>query len=113
MMSKNNPYPTQPQLVYEADPSDIHSMQAMKGKVMELSKQYMNRAVRVQMVEGQQLEGIVVHLDRQYIYLQVEMNPETMRQPYNPYFNPYFNPYNSAVILPLVLYELLVVSLLV
>jgi sRNA-binding regulator protein Hfq len=107
MMSKNNPYPTQPQLVYQADPTFIQSMQAMKAKVMEQSKQCMHRPVRVQMIEGQQLEGTVVHLDSQYIYLKVEMNPETMRQPYNPYYNPY----NSSVILPLVLYDLLVITL--
>jgi hypothetical protein len=109
MMSQNNPYPIQPQLVYQADPRDIQSMQAMKAKVMELSEQYMHRAVRVQMIEGQHLDGVVVHLDNQYIYLKVEVNPETMRQPYNPYYNPY----NSSVIIPLVLYELLVIGLLV
>jgi hypothetical protein len=109
MMSQNNPYAIQPQLVYRADPTDIQSIQAMKAKVMEQSKQCMHRAVRVQMIDGQDLEGIVVHLDSQYIYLKVDMKPETMRQLYNPYFNPY----NSSVIIPLVLYELLVISLLV
>jgi hypothetical protein len=106
-MSMNNTYPAQPQPVYQADPAVIQSMQAMKNKVMELSNQCMHRPVRVQMIEGQQIEGTVVHLDSQYIYLKVEMNPETMRQPYNPYYNPY----NSSVILPLVLYELLVITL--
>jgi hypothetical protein len=108
MMSKNIPHPTQPQTVYQADPTFIQSMQAMKANVIELSKQFIHRPVRVQMVEGQQLEGTVVHLDSQYIYLKVEMNHETMRQSYNPYYNPY----NSSVILPLVLYELLVITLL-
>jgi small nuclear ribonucleoprotein (snRNP)-like protein len=108
MMSNNIPTPTQPQTVYQADPTFIQSMQAMKANVIELSKQCIHRPVRVQMVEGQQLEGTVVHLDSQYIYLKVEMNSETMRQPYNPYYNPY----NSSVILPLVLYELLVITLL-
>ncbi len=107
-MSKNNPYTGQMQHVYQADPAMIQSMQAMKTKVIELCKTCMHRTVRVQMIEGQQLEGIVVHIDSQYIYLKVEMNPETMRQPYNPYYNPY----NSSVILPLVLYELLVITLL-
>lgn len=107
-MSMNSPYPAQPQMVYQADPALIQSMQDMKNRVMELSKQCMHRPVRVQMIEGQHLEGIVVHMDSQYIYLKVEMNPETMRQP----INPYYNPYNSSVILPLVLYELLVITLL-
>lgn len=108
MMSKNNPNTTQPQLVYQANPAVIQSMQEMKANVIELCRQCMHRPVRVQMTEGQQLEGTVVHVDSQYIYLKVEMNAETMRQPYTPYYNPY----NSSVILPLVLYELLVISLL-
>lgn len=107
-MSMKSPSPAQPQMLYQADPALIQSMQAMKNQVMELAKQCMHRPVRVQMIEGPHLEGTVVHMDSQYIYLKVEMNPDTMRQPYNPYFNPY----NSSVILPLVLYELLVITLL-
>jgi hypothetical protein len=107
-MSKNNPNPTQPQTVYQADPAFIQSIQAMKANVLEHSKHCMHRPVRIQMVEGQVLEGTVVHVDSDYIYLKVEMNPEIMRQP----FNPYYNPYNSSVILPLVLYNLLVITLL-
>lgn len=107
-MSMKNPYPAQPQTLYQADPTLIQSMKAMKDQVMELSKHCMHHHVRVQMIDGQHLEGTVVHMDSQYIYLKVEMHPETLRQPYNPYYNPY----NSSVILPLVLYELLVITLL-
>jgi len=107
-MSMKSPYPAQPQTLYQADPALIQSMKAMKDKVMELSKQCMHHHVHVQMIDDQHLEGTVVHIDNQYIYLKVEMNPETLRQPYNPYYNPY----NSSVILPLVLYELLVITLL-
>jgi hypothetical protein len=108
-MSNNIPYAIQPQVVYQADPALHQAMQSMKAKVMEQSKQCMHRPVRVQTIQGHQLEGTVVHLDHQYMYLKVEMNPEAVRQS----FNPYYNPYNTGVILPLVLYELLVISLLV
>lgn len=107
-MSNSNPQAAQPQMVYQADPEVIKIMQDMKSKVTELCQHCMHRPVRIQMVEGQQVEGIVVHLDTQYIYLKVEMDPATMRQPYNPYYNPY----NSSVILPLVLYNLLAITLL-
>jgi type IV secretory pathway VirB9-like protein len=110
-MSTNNPYAMQPQVVYQADQSLLQAMQSMRAKVMEQSKQCMHRPVRVQTIQGHQLEGTVVHLDHQYMYLRVEMNPQALRQ-FNPYYNPYYNPYTSGVILPLVLYELLAISLL-
>jgi hypothetical protein len=107
-MSNNNPYAAQAQTVYQADSTTLQSIKATKDKVMELSKKCMHRPVRVQMFQGQQLEGIPVHVDSQFMYLKVEMPPEPMRQQYNPYYNAY----NSSVILPLVLYELLVITLL-
>jgi hypothetical protein len=107
-MSNNNPYAIQPQVIYQADPALVQAMQSTKANIIEQSKQCMHKPVRVQTIQGHQLEGTIVHLDHQYMYLKVEMNPETNRQ----LFNPYYNPYNSGVILPLVLYELLVISLL-
>jgi hypothetical protein len=108
-MSNYSPYARQPQAVYTADPTLLQAMQSMKANVMEQSKQCLHRPVRIQTIQGHQLEGTVVHLDHQYMYLRVEMNPEAMRQT----FNPYYNPYNTGVILPLALYELLVISLLI
>jgi hypothetical protein len=108
-MSNNNPYAMQPQVVYQADPASIQAMQSIKGKVMEQGMQCMHRQVRVQTMQGHQLDGTIVHLDHQYMYLKVELNPEAMRQS----FNPYYTPYNTGIILPLALYELLVLSLLI
>jgi small nuclear ribonucleoprotein (snRNP)-like protein len=108
-MSNNSPYTMQPQVVYQADPASIQAMQDMRGKVIEQGMQCMHRHVRVQTMQGHQLEGTLVHLDHQYMYLKVETNPEAMRQS----FNPYYNPYSTGVILPLTLYELLVISLLI
>jgi hypothetical protein len=107
-MSVSNPYAVQSQTIYQAHPATLQSIQAAKAKVLELSMQCMHRNIRVQMIHGQQLEGTLVHLDSQYMYLKVEGNPEAMRE----VFNPYYNPYTSSIILPVVLYELLVITLL-
>ncbi|MBH5318679.1 acetyl-CoA acetyltransferase [Paenibacillus sp. GSMTC-2017] len=61
---------------------------------------HMHKHVRVQTLDGHIYEGMILHVDRSILYLQIMMqDPRSFVNPYN-------------VILPLVLYELLVITLL-
>lgn len=62
----------------------------------------LNRHVRIQTINGQLYEGTVVHIDDGHIYL--ETAGYAQRQ--------WIHPHYSPAILPLVLYELLVITLL-
>jgi hypothetical protein len=79
----------QQQVIYQADPSMVESLKSIRVGV-------------------QSYEGILIHADARHVYLSTQQDPYT-RQFFNPAFQAY--QYNN-VILPLVLYELLVISLL-
>lgn len=67
-----------------------------------LCKRYMNKQVRITTVDGQKLEGKIVKLDRDKVYIQ--MQHKTGRNKATVSFFPF--------ILPLVLFDLLVIVLL-
>ncbi|MNE79029.1 hypothetical protein D3C80_1754800 [compost metagenome] len=63
-------------------------------------------------------EGIIAGMDNKHMYLMITINTEPARGFYNPYYKPYPGlgypypgPINNNVILPLVLFELLAISL--
>lgn len=103
------------QMVYEADASLMQSMQQCRERVHHICRQHMNRRVRIRTTAGQHVEGVIIGVDDHYVYLDTSGTAAMMRPPYPPYYgpyNPYYNPYYSTV-LPLALFDLLVISLLV
>ncbi|MCY9513079.1 acetyl-CoA acetyltransferase [Paenibacillus apiarius] len=96
--------PVQQQLVYQADPATVQAMQSAREKVHHVGNMYKHRYVRVQTMDGQVYDGVIVNVDRDHIYLQTQ-HPMQQRSLYGSFY------YND-VILPLVLYNLLVISLL-
>lgn len=125
-MSTN--HPGQQSVIYQADPSIIPHLHGIRDTLHSSCKQYLNRQVQVQTLDGQVHEGIICGLDNKHLYLKPAMDAQMTRGFYNPYtpyqppyqpYPPYYQPYPpypvnpiSNVILPLVLYELLVISLL-
>ncbi|RKN65446.1 acetyl-CoA acetyltransferase [Paenibacillus ginsengarvi] len=95
------------QPVYQADPHFIQAMKSCHDRLHEVGRQWANRPVRVQLMDGQVHEGVLVSMDDHYLYLGVRA------QDARAFFNPLAqaSAYNN-VILPLVLYNLLVISLL-
>ncbi|MNN64110.1 hypothetical protein D3C81_1795360 [compost metagenome] len=76
----------------------------------------------MQTIDGLMHEGTIAGLDSKHLYLTVTVTTEMVRGYYNPYYNPYPGhypgpgypypvPVNNNVILPLVLFELLAISL--
>ena len=87
-------------VVYQAEPQHTAMVMEVRDRVMNMCGGHMHKYVCVQTVDGHVFEGTIVHIDHCILYLQC-----TMRDP-----RAFMNPYNA--VLPLVLYELLVITLL-
>jgi hypothetical protein len=107
------------QPIYEADTSVVHAIHHCKQHLHMICRQHMHRRVRIITTTGEHHEGMLVGFDEHHLFLEVSspsscptcMGPST-RQPF-PYGGavPFYNPY-ANVILPLVLFNLLTISLL-
>lgn len=86
-----------PAHLYKADAAWCDQLRKTRQKVAGICGQSRNRTVRVQTLDGQVIDGVVVGSDNTYLYLM----PTGAR---------FFGP---AGILTLVLYELLVITLLI
>jgi hypothetical protein len=98
----------QEQVVYQAEPGFVQTLQSIRINIHGLCGMYKSRMVRVQTVDGMTHEGIIVHVDARHLYLSVSQMGHQRAFGY-PYGGGYY--YNN-VILPLVLYELLLITLL-
>ncbi|OGX68109.1 MAG: hypothetical protein A2189_04860 [Paenibacillus sp. RIFOXYA1_FULL_44_5] len=101
----NSGIEAQQQIVYKADSSVAETLAQTKQAVYDTCRNLMHRHVHVQTINGHQLEGTIVHVDDLHVYVQIQ-NTGVNRA-----FFPPYNPY-AQTILPLVLYELLVITLL-
>lgn len=88
-------------VIYEANPQHAALVQEVRERMLKHCGGHMHKHVRVQTVDGHIYEGMILHVDRSILYLQVTMQHDPRA---------FLNPYNA--ILPLVLYELLVITLL-
>ncbi|WP_274648665.1 hypothetical protein [Paenibacillus humicola] len=91
------------QTLYRADSNLAHNLKSARDRMHQICRQYTGRLVRVETMDGDVFEGIIVHCDKGILYLR-QPGPGSPRG-----FAPMY--YND-VILPLVLYELLVITLL-
>lgn len=106
-----------PQIIYQADPVHVDTVNSIRKKLHGLCKEkLLNRHVLVKTVDGQEYEGVIVFVDEGQIYLSLARD-EALEQsfaryaypsPWGPY--PPVNP--TGAILPLVLFNLLTISLL-
>lgn len=92
--------------IYQADPQTVQMLQRIRENIHHSCRLCMNRKVRVQTIDGQVYDGMIENVDHQHLYLRVPQT-DAYRQ-----FIPGFYASPTDVILPLVLYELLVISLL-
>jgi hypothetical protein len=98
-------------VIYQADDRSAQTMRTLRNQLHDLCRRYVNQAVKVETLDGHTFTGRIVGCHRGVLYLAVPA-PGAARQPWgSPYPYPY-PPGYSDVILPLVLYELLVISLL-
>ncbi|MCD9022239.1 hypothetical protein [Cohnella silvisoli] len=97
MQARNNDDPAQ---IYKADNQWSDQVRRTRQKLAGICSQCMNRAVRVQTLDGHTYEGVVIGSDNSYLHI---MTGDAR----------FFGPYASNAILTLVLYELLVITLLI
>lgn len=103
----STPYMQPQQTLYQADPAFVQSLHRVREQLHGARNQCTNRPVRIQMIDGLVYEGTVAHMDDTHLYLQVAaQQPRGFFGPWGP------SPVYNDVILPLVLYNLLVISLL-
>jgi hypothetical protein len=95
-------------VIYEAKPDCQKVVKQAKEEAYQACSQYVNRYVRLQRMSGDSFEGYIVHVDPEFVYLQVPQ-----QQPARGFFNPYYpNYYYNNTVLPLVLFDLLAITLL-
>ncbi|ETT33969.1 MULTISPECIES: hypothetical protein [unclassified Paenibacillus] len=114
----------QTSVIYQADPAVVQHLNGVRDSLHQSCKPYLNHKVQVQTLDGQMHEGTIAGMDSKHMYLAVTIATDMGRGYYNPYYKPYPGPgypgpgypypgtVNSNVIMPLVLFELLAISLL-
>ncbi|WP_052098550.1 hypothetical protein [Paenibacillus stellifer] len=122
-------YPGTQSLIYQADPTSLHHVRKVRDHMHGSLKPYINQKVRVQTIDGEVYEGCIAGLDTGHLYLTIAaeatsttttttITPAPVRgfypYPYHPY--PSYYPYPSVypaggALLPLVLFNLLAISL--
>lgn len=91
-------------IVYQADPNSVQQLKQARDNSYQAAQRAMNRQVRITTIDGQTIDGTIVGVDHHCLHISVPQSQPDARA-YNPYY------YNN-VILPLVLFELLVIALL-
>lgn len=117
-------YGNQNQVIYQASPTMTQGIKDARQQIHHIAKENKNRPVRVQTIDGMVYEGILSHAEGPFLFIIVS-NPQGghgmhHHQPhghsqgygYAPSRGLYNQYYYNNVILPLVLFELLVIALL-
>ncbi|NGP61123.1 acetyl-CoA acetyltransferase [Paenibacillus thiaminolyticus] len=92
------------QAIYQAEPSTVQTLHSIRARVQYVGHMYKKRYVRIQTIDGHVYDGVIVNVDQGFLYLHTRMPMERRAFPGSASY--------SDVILPLVLYQLLVISLL-
>ncbi|KAF6581615.1 hypothetical protein ACTP13_02810 [Paenibacillus peoriae] len=104
------PYNTvSPQTLYQARPELQAELKNIRDHLHYQLSPYMNHTVRVQTMDHQVYEGTIIHIDADHLYLRV---PQQYHSPFSGTTTPDRSYAYNNVILPLVLYNLLVITLL-
>jgi hypothetical protein len=123
-MSTYNPGQQQ-NVIYQADPAVVQHLHGVREALHNSCKPHLNHPVKVQTLDGQVHEGTIAGVDNKHLYLNVTVTADMSRGYYNPYYKPYYphypyphypgyypGYYPGNALLPLVLYDLLAISLL-
>ncbi|MBB3111665.1 hypothetical protein FHS18_003733 [Paenibacillus phyllosphaerae] len=100
-MSMHSPN-LQEHTIYQANTNMKQSMKSVRDHIHHVCKQHVNRYVRVETLDGDVFEGVIVHCDKGVLYLKMPGHAAPRGFTQN---------FHNDVILPLVLYELLVITL--
>ncbi|QMV42390.1 hypothetical protein [Cohnella cholangitidis] len=106
MNSKNTAF--EQTRIYQCEPQVRQALQSVGNHLHQLCARHANRLVKVETVHGDVFEGRIVHCDRGILYLSQS------NEGYDRAFFPSPSPPNAFndLVLPLVLFNLLTISLL-
>ena len=90
------------QTLYKMDSNMMHTLRSIQDQIGNLSKHHVHKYVRVETTDGDVFEGRLIHCEKGILYLELPSHGTSRG------FAPGFQ---NNVILPLVLYNLLVISL--
>lgn len=93
--------------IYQCEPHIHQTMQSVKDQLHQLCRHHAKRLVRVETVDGDVFEGHIVHCDRGIVYLR--LSNEGCERGFFPGPPPLLH---NNFVLPLVLFNLLTISLL-
>lgn len=99
------------QVVYEAETKIIEYVKVCKERLYKVCHQCMNKPVRIQTIDGVVYEGTIVNVDRKHVYLSVSQGYPGGYMARGFFYGP--GAYYNNVILPLVLFDLLTITLLI
>lgn len=91
--------------IYQCDANLHQALKSVKAHMHGLCAQHTGKLARVETLDGEVFEGHLMHCDRGILYLNVPGNRAFFPGPPVPFANPGF-------VLPLVLFNLLTISLL-
>lgn len=99
-------------VIYKANPQFVEMVDKTRKRCHSVCSKHFYQPVKVETMQGRVYEGRIVNVDQYHLYLEVTQ-PAPMRQFFPPFGTPYgyASPYQS-VILPLVLFDLLAITLL-
>lgn len=92
----------QEQTLYRMDAPTMQTLKSVQNHIGNITKNHVNKYVRVETVDGDVFEGLLIHCDRGILYLKLPSHGTSRG---------FFPGYQSDVILPLVLFNLLAISL--
>lgn len=92
----------QQQTLYQAEPNTSHALKSVREQISHICMKYVNQQVRIETLDGDVFEGMIVNCNKGILYIQMPIPQQTGQRSFV---------YNN-LILPLVLYELLVITLL-
>lgn len=98
------PYRAEPQTLYRATDEWVRLLRSYHDHLHAVCGQCLHRPVRVETVDGDVFEGTIVHCDRGIVYL-MQPAEQAVRAPF------FFPGPNPNFILPLVLFNLLAITL--
>ncbi|MNW56975.1 hypothetical protein D3C74_347360 [compost metagenome] len=119
---------SQNQVIYQANPAFTQSIKDARQNLHNIGRDYSNRQVRVQTIDGMVYDGVISHAEGPFLFLIISnpqgghgMHPHGHHGGYGAHHSGYggypqprglYNQYYyNNVILPLVLFELLVIAL--
>ncbi|MNJ53770.1 hypothetical protein D3C77_491780 [compost metagenome] len=93
----------QEQTLYRMDPTTMHNLKSIQDHIANICKNHVNTLARVETVDGDVFEGVLIHCERGILYLRLPSHMTSRG------FVPGFQ---NDFVLPLVLFNLLAISLL-